>query len=70
MNPSKNLFTIGEIARDLGVSWWKLNYALRINPEIQPVQRVGCYRCYDAKSVEQVRVALEEIRKAKEPTPA
>lgn len=51
------LMTTGEIARELGVSFFQVAYVIR-SRQIRPVQRAGRMRLYSMDDMERVREEL------------
>lgn len=57
----QKLFTLGQLAREVGVTERRVDYAIR-TIGIEPVLRVGILRCFDGTAVEQLR-AVFNIRR-------
>jgi hypothetical protein len=53
------LRTVREIAASLGIGWWRVDYVLRLHPEIRMAARIGTYRMYDDAGVEAIAQAVE-----------
>ena len=52
------LLTIGQVARDLSMPRWRLQYLIERGELPEPSQRVPGRRLFTAEDVEQLRIAL------------
>ena len=61
MKHAERLWTIGDIAKQEHVPPWRVSYAIGAYG-IEPLQRAGILRLYDAAGVDAIRAALRRIR--------
>lgn len=60
--PKRTLWTVGDIARELGIPEHSVDYAIR-KYHIGESQRAGILRLYDADGFDAVRMALRRIER-------
>jgi hypothetical protein len=61
----ERLYTAPTIARILGVTRRRVEYAIELHA-IEPVQRLGIARIYDADGLRQIREAVQAIASRRE----
>ncbi len=66
---NQQLFTSGDLARELNAKPSRVRYLLATRGHIQPVARAGLTWLYDATAREALRVELEEREAKQRPIP-
>jgi hypothetical protein len=58
---TRQVFTVGDIARYHSVARHQVDYILRTLPHIQPFEVAGAVRCFDRQAVDQIGRELSAI---------
>ena len=53
----EQLYTVGDLAKQLGIEQHKVTYFIN-SRKIEPVARVGRYRCYNQQQLDDIREAM------------
>lgn len=58
---SQSLQTVGEIAAELGVPFWRVRYVLAANRDIPATLRAGSFRMFDAAAKREIHKRIQAI---------